>query len=202
MDFNPTGIAATAAGILDGMEGPLGLVWDIGAHIGGFSKRALEMGAEHVVAVEPSAENMAKLKESCGEDRMTYKDAALWPIKTPVALRKVGENSGQYACDGSIGSGPAVSTCTIVDLYVVKGRWPDTMKVDVEGAEWELLFDENFQEAMRQATNLHMEFHGKWPGALRPRVEEALVVLDELGLVAPDPLIDNKGSGWLKGGPV
>lgn len=132
-------------------DGPLDVVVDIGAHVGTFALPAAEKGAI-VYAVEPSPINFAMLLENI--DRNGFSDK-VHPINLAVArtgfekriLRFcAGAGSGQrsLAFSEAYPKESVVMTVSLKDLlksvFDTHGRI-DYVKVDIEGAEWELLDD-------------------------------------------------------------
>lgn len=134
-------------------SGPLDIVVDIGAHVGCFSLAAAEKGAE-VYAIEPSPINHRMLLINIDENGFSDR---IHPINLAVA--RVGFEKRVMRFVGGSGTGqrslaysnafPQESTVMTIDLkhlldsiFKVHGKI-DYVKVDIEGAEWELLDDDD-----------------------------------------------------------
>lgn len=195
--YSKEGIAATAASHLDGVQGELGVVWDIGAHIGGFTKAALARDASLVVSLEPSAENYRRLVAENACPRLMALNMALWTERGEVPLRSLG-NSGQNLVVISGGTFvDMVPTVRVKDLLKIAPT-PNVLKVDIEGAEWALMHDKAFCEVMRNADHVHFEVHdldGKWVGD-SPVVVDMEFMSDALSDCGYGPVPRNSG-GWL-----
>ncbi len=117
-----------------------GVVVDAGAHVGTFAATAAAH-ASWVVAVEPNPANLALLRanlERNGIQNVEVVEAALWPGEGEVQLDVTGPTSaGSVVSDGD----GATLTVPTVDLDALVKRLGavDLLKLDIEGAEFELL---------------------------------------------------------------
>jgi FkbM family methyltransferase len=114
-------------------------VLDLGAHIGLFSRRALELGAGHVVAVEPHPENSEHIRRNTEE----------WSDRITIIQAAVDHRSGRTHYT----SGPHSNRGTTSPLRKPRGKFhyevdavscasllwdhkPDVVKCDIEGSEY------------------------------------------------------------------
>lgn len=146
-------------------------VLDLGAHIGGFTRWALQQGAAQVIAVEPHPESFALL----------MRNTTGYPV---VALH------GMVGTDVVYGGGNPMNVGMVkrrgfhridapeydLDL-LLRNRRPDIVKMDIEGAEWGLL-DRNPRLDPARELALEIHFH-----AVRGRQDLQRKVLGELGEV-------------------
>jgi FkbM family methyltransferase len=121
-----------------------GVVVDAGAHVGTFTATAAAHAA-HVVAVEPNPANLALLRanlERNAIDNVEVVEGALWPGGEAVELALSGPTSAGSVVDDSGGgsSGTTVSVPAVdLDALVERVGAIDLLKLDIEGAEFELL---------------------------------------------------------------
>ena len=118
------------------------LVIDGGANIGlstAFYACALPQAL--VVAVEPSAENCALMKENCeGLPNVEMLEAGLWPESRALRISNPGEKPWAFRCEtvaeGAVGGIPGFTVGDVIDRA---GRDRcDLLKLDIEGAEEQL----------------------------------------------------------------
>lgn len=124
--------------------GPQDTILDVGGHIGAFAYKALDLGAGRVVSVEPDAENFCYLRHNIHyaagcTDRFVPVGAAAWSERTTLKYSKVWPNTGGGTChpDGTI-TVSAVPIDDLIQLAVGDGKLT-MLKLDCEGAEWEIL---------------------------------------------------------------
>lgn len=126
---------------------PYPVVVDIGANVGTFSILAASHGAQ-VIAVEPLAENVERLKHNLnGHNVRIIEAGAGWSGE----VETVGEGTGAYTRPGS-----GTPSLTLSELFIQENlTHVDFMKVDCEGCEYEL-----FQDApLDKIDRISMEFH-------------------------------------------
>ena len=117
------------------------VVLDVGAHLGTFSRIALQRGARLVVAVEPDPVNAACFQRTFEEEivkgRVRLVQAAAW--HSPGSLQfEIGNASqtGHVAGAGSRGGTVTVRAVTLDDMIdELKLDRVDFIKMDIEGAE-------------------------------------------------------------------
>ena len=141
-------------------------VIDAGACIGAFSIFALDLGAAHVLAVEPDPANAVWLTENVGRNgaasRFTHLQAAVGDPHRPRALgtgtgpRRTTEHHGPT-------TGPAIPTvgldCLVDEVRLLSGSERIVLKLDVEGAEYDLIAAAS-DEAIAALDRIVMEWHG------------------------------------------
>lgn len=116
------------------------IVLDIGAHIGFFTKRALEHGAHYVIAVEPEPESFQYLKANFEQNPQVILVEAAVAETSPVTLyqkknttvhtiipTRVTSRSSETTREVQV---MAYSLRNLIDHYK-----PQVVKVDVESAE-------------------------------------------------------------------
>jgi FkbM family methyltransferase len=130
---------------LDEYNGPLDCVIDVGAHVGTFALAAAERGAELVIAIEPDPQNYLKLCQNITGNRLNHVIVPL-PFAVAVAgweqitLRKAGVNSGQRSTVFKEHfPGVRVRTLDLWSFCANEFHPINYLKMDIEGAEWELL---------------------------------------------------------------
>lgn len=128
---------------------PDSVVLDIGAHVGCSVKAALDRGAAHVVAVEPVPANLVYLRRNFGADpRVTILPVAAWNTSGTLELSDAtGNSSGWTATTGrpKLLAVPCAAFGEILAMACAKsphGRIA-MLKLDCEGAEWELVGSSN-----------------------------------------------------------
>jgi len=131
---------------LDLYDGQLSIVLDIGAHIGTLSLIAFKRGALLVVAIEPSKYNFYRL---CRNILINKAQDVVMPMMVAVSgsggMKKLSGIAGYYGQAGycfkdeapfqEIGAVPSITLDTLVDAM---GK-VDYLKIDVEGAEFDIL---------------------------------------------------------------
>lgn len=140
------------------------VVLDCGAHIGLFAVKAA-MFCSHVVAVEPSSCNFDLLQRNIMLNGLRKK---VTPIKKAVAARSglriplYLSKSGAWnsILPKAIKTGiEIVETVSVDDLSHELGLRFDSIKIDVEGAELEVL--KGGSEALKHAREVIMEYHSE-----------------------------------------
>lgn len=125
---------------------PGDVLWDIGAHVGGVSVRALgDRRIREVRAFEPDPQLAAALERNLGLNGRGWwvHRLALAGTSQPRALRAAPEANrglGALAPAGALSDGVLVACRTIDELVFDEGLpAPTLLKVDAEGAEPEIL---------------------------------------------------------------
>jgi len=124
---------------------PGDIVIDCGAHVGVFTKKALQLGAEKVVAIDPGAlqgESFRRNLETEIEDgRVVLVPAGVWSEPGSMTLYMVTDNSGMGSLIEHPGTKQVEVPVTTIDILVEELRLPrvDFIKMDIEGAEREAL---------------------------------------------------------------
>ena len=125
------------------------VAYDVGAHIG-FYTLAMGRVACETIAFEADSENAARLRSHVLRNRLTDRirvvDAAVWSASTPAIdfQRGTPRSQGGVSWKGQkppLATGPIQSVAAIsLDDFVAAGNPPpNIIKIDVEGAEAEVL---------------------------------------------------------------
>lgn len=147
--------------------------YDLGAHVGFFSVCAASLGAR-VVAVEADAANAARLRRNAELNAAPIEvvEAAVWSEDGEVELVPGGSAKEFHAVPGR-----GVASVTVDSLAAVHGP-PAVLKVDVEGAEVEVLT--GARRVLAEAKPVVVcEVHGDLRAAVAALLEGFRV--DELG---------------------
>ncbi|MFI5208338.1 MAG: FkbM family methyltransferase [Gemmatimonadales bacterium] len=144
-------------------------LFDIGAHFGLFTLAALHYGgsAAQVVAVDPSpaATRMLRIQADLNgiADRMTIVEAALGDRVGQAHLVPVGViAAGYYAPPQAGGFAEArVVAALTLDALAARHGWPTHVKIDVEGAEADVLAGAHDVLAHTPAPVLFVELHNE-----------------------------------------
>ncbi|MDD4932607.1 MAG: FkbM family methyltransferase [Methylacidiphilaceae bacterium] len=140
--------------------------WDVGANVGFYSLLGSRLAGPEgrVVAIEPDPENAKRLRaavERNGLRNIEVVEAALGSWDGVVALERCGARSRLLAAREETTGGDTVSV-TVRTAEGLAGRFgaPDVVKVDVEGAEVEVL--RGFGSLLRERKPVFLvEFHGE-----------------------------------------
>jgi FkbM family methyltransferase len=133
--------------------------YDVGGHTGFFSLIAARFVGEKglVVALEADPENAALLRGNAARNGMAQVraiEAAAWSSSGKLTFERASPASnrteGRVAQDGTArGAAITVAAVSLDDLQFGQGeRAPNLVKMDVEGAEWEVL--QGSQRLLRQ----------------------------------------------------
>ena len=116
-------------------------VLDCGAHVGAFTRYALQRGAGRVIAVEPDPINALCLRENLAEEiaagQVTLIEAGVWDNKTNLTLWQPVGNSGAKSFVWEFKEGVSgVPVLPIDDIVAdLKLDALDFVKMDIEGSE-------------------------------------------------------------------
>lgn len=134
------------------------LVLDVGANHGVFSRIALQLGCS-VVAVEASPENIPyltnRLSGYTGSENHTIVNAAVAATNGRVTLDVSGE--GQEHSIGEGKNSVEVDSRTLDSITNEREKAPDIVKIDVEGAENEVV--QGGHETLQSARVILCEIH-------------------------------------------
>jgi FkbM family methyltransferase len=125
------------------------VMYDVGAHIGFYSLAAARLGAK-VVAFEPDPESASRLRAHAERNNLAGNirvvEAALWSESVPSITfqRGLPRSQGGVSCGERrpvVATGPLieVKALTLDDFAADGGSPPQLVKIDVEGAESEVL---------------------------------------------------------------
>lgn len=143
-------------GALDGIDKPQ--VADLGANIGLFGAYVLgHYRAASIVAFEPEPSNAEVHAATIGANGLGDR----WKLVRACAAVAEGETpfeTGMYALSHAVRNGSGATTVRAVDVFpYLDGA--DLIKIDIEGAEWELLQDDRLGD-LRPAAVL-LEYHAQ-----------------------------------------
>ena len=134
---------------------PGDIVFDCGAHVGVFTREALNAGAKLVVAIEPAPANLECLRRNFASEiadgRVIVYPKGVWDKEDVLTFQVDNENSArnQFVPDGA---GPATQqiAVTTIDKLTAELRLDrvDVIKMDIEGAEQKALL--GGQETIRK----------------------------------------------------
>jgi FkbM family methyltransferase len=125
------------------------VMYDVGAHIGFYSLPAARLGAQ-VVAFEPDPETAARLRAHVERNNLSQRikvvEAALWSVSDSLVSFRTGlpRSQGGISCGDCrpvVATGPFIQVMAVRldDFLAAGGPAPQLIKVDVEGAESEVL---------------------------------------------------------------
>ena len=142
--------------------GSPGTIWDLGANIGlTMAHFAQLFPCARVLGVELDEDNvgLARRNVAAWGDRCQVIHAAVWPSDGEVRYRGWPGGTSNYQVTGS-GEGTLVRAVSIAELVREHGGPVDYLKVDVEGAEREVLREgDGWAQAVRC---LKVELHGDY----------------------------------------
>lgn len=120
------------------------IVLDLGAHIGAFSKKAIESGALQVIAVEPLEDNYALFTRNLEEyDNITLVPAAVVSSTCTEETRSFWlcmSDTSAHSLVQARGRNEVVVDTVKIDTLLEMFH-PEVVKLDIEGAEYELSTD-------------------------------------------------------------
>lgn len=155
--------------------------FDVGANIGTVTLPVAVAGAAECLAFEPEPANAARLAENAelnGLANVTVIEAVVWSEPGQVALRVDGPAGTGTASVVAEGDAALAVPAVTVDAFAGGGRAaPQVIKVDVEGAELEVLWGAEAALASGRVRDLFVEAH---PAALARRGAREADVADLL----------------------
>jgi FkbM family methyltransferase len=159
---------------------------DVGANIGTVTLPVARTGRAECLAFEPEPHNAARLAGNVALNdlaNVTVIEAAMWSASGTIGLRArgaVGTGTHTVAEDEGPGLTPVPAT-TIDELAASSGRAPDVVKVDVEGAELEVLRGAARTLGAGEIRGLFVETHPAGLTARGSSEDELSGFLDRLG---------------------
>lgn len=184
----------------DALEGQT--VLDLGAHVGMFAHACVQRGASRVVCVEPWAPTFRHLAANAAHIR------GVEPIAVAVGWTQ-GFQRMTTAGDSGIGmfsdAGAVVPTVPLDALLREVGR-VDLLKLDIEGAEWPVLFHSH---AWREIPTIIGEYHmaeidwwsAKFPASVAYTLDNLRALLAGNGYtveIQPNPADERIGLFWAR----
>ena len=116
------------------------VVFDVGSHLGAFTRFALQHGAGLIVAFEPEPTNIACYKrtfqQEIADGRVILVEAALWEAPGTLDFT-TGQHSGAGSVHPVEGSSAHLVPATTIDETVARLKLDrlDFIKMDIEGSE-------------------------------------------------------------------
>ena len=124
---------------------PGDIVIDVGAHVGVFTRKALDQGAEKVISIDPDPYQIECLRRNFSEEiaqgRVVLIPKGAWSSEGTMMLHIGTGNSGMSSFLTDRGGESVEVPLTTIDQVVAELGLPrvDYMKLDIEGAEREAL---------------------------------------------------------------
>jgi FkbM family methyltransferase len=163
-------------------DGPLGLIFDLGAHIGSTAAHLAVLHPEaRIVAVELDPDTAAVCRRNLAafDGRCVLEEGAVWAEDGEVSFESGGADtvsSRAVEGNGPSASRPALSLDTLVERHAGASGRVDYVKMDIEGAERDVLRrNTGWAERVR---SIKVEVHPPYT------VEECLEDLRALGFRA------------------
>lgn len=152
-----------------------------------------------IIAFEPDQKNFGILEKninSFGFQNVTIRKQAIWKENTTLDFAVEGSMSSKIMFNGNGSSTEKVEAIRLRDMLI---RPVDFLKIDIEGAEFEVLKD--LQGSLHQVRNMFVEYHGSYGQneelcnllqiitreGFHFYIKEAASVYDTPFLKAPDP---------------
>ena len=184
---------------------PGGTVVDIGANLGAFALRAARLGARSVLAYEPNSAAFRCLQRNIEVNglsgivqprQLAVSAVAGQEVRFPVAPSVY----NRIATENDNGEFETVSTISLGEILAREAtQGIDLLKVDCEGAEYEILYGASPSD-LRRVREIRMEYHS---GRESELIEYLRGAGFEITLFRPDS--DFTGNLWARrtsGGPL
>lgn len=132
---------------------------DCGAHIGMsiiYFKQICPTA--HIIAFEPDDKNYRLLEQNVRSfqlENVTLKKEAVWIENTEISFSNEGTMSSKIEKTGSENASSKVKAARLKDYL---GNGIDLIKIDIEGAEYEVLKD--ISGSLASVKNMFLEYHG------------------------------------------
>jgi FkbM family methyltransferase len=141
-------------------------VFDVGAHLGYYSLLAAKCVGPcgKVVAFEPSAKNFSLLRKNIELNKLTYVrlvNQAVFcrPERVTLSLPLDNESSGNWSINADKGGERIHVQADTIDRFCHRNQiMPDFLKIDVEGAEYDVLMGA-VESIQRYRPKLLIELH-------------------------------------------
>lgn len=144
-----------------------GTVIDVGANIGAFALLAATTGARRVIAYEPVSTTCEQLQTNVAlnglTDRITVHNAGVAARREERTIA-ISRHGSPFATLYSAGGPHETISCVSLDDAFAENDVGhcDILKLDCEGAEFEILYEASDQ-VLRRITRIYLEFHER-PG--------------------------------------
>jgi len=151
---------------------------DAGANVGFASVRFAQLyPAATIVAVEPDATNAAILRRNVAPyPQVEPVRAGVWPRSGQLAIENPHDKPWSFRVRAAVaGDTDVMAAVSIQDLMQRHGAATlDILKLDVEGAEYELLTDSGCQSWLGRTNMLFVELHDAMKPGCSAALEQAL----------------------------
>lgn len=164
------------------------IVLDVGANIGGYSRFAVDNGAKYVWAFEPDAQNFDMLVMNTPHKVKHHREALISGNDTTISFyrTKSGKNPGNYSTEYFKGREeikvPARNFQCILNVLQ-----PDVIKMDCEGAEYDLLLNSVLPASVKQ---ISLEIHFSKPAWRLAKAPELFKLFDGWRVVKEPKVTD------------
>jgi len=129
------------------------IILDIGAHIGGFARLALDGGVEKIISIEPDEYNFDMLNVNIDDERCIKEKAAV--VSDDISEVTLYSNgSKRSSASGSLNKlRGSVIEQTVKALNfndIINKYQPDMIKMDIEGGEYPLLLNYRLPKCVKE----------------------------------------------------
>jgi FkbM family methyltransferase len=143
-------------------------VIDIGAHVGVFTIwAAAQFPTSRLVSVEPSPESFAILRKNCEDNRLTnvdllqsacggYTGTSQLYSRGPASMNTLYTSDALNSSFRAVCSVPVISLDDLLERFHIER--PSLLKLDCEGAEYEILMNAS-DAVLRRLSHIVMEYH-------------------------------------------
>lgn len=144
---------------------------DVGANVGQWSAKFLELGQACGIAYEPSSSSFEQLCVRVRRDRMTFRNVAVGDAVgqvTFVEKARCGEESAVRTASGPVEPGDTVKTVDVTTLdhdLMSGGKVVDYLKIDTEGYDLNVLRGARGLLAAGRIRFIQFEYGDGWLGA-------------------------------------
>lgn len=151
---------------------------DVGANIGLASVLfANKWPSAQIIAIEPDKDNFELLrKNTCGYQNISCIHGAVWSHRCQMTIKNPDVESFSFqveeARDGN--SANSVTGMTVRDLITLLDGQIDLLKIDIEGAEFEL-FDPKYLDWLGNVQHIAVELHERYAPGVTERVQSACI---------------------------
>jgi len=166
------------------IRGAKNCVVDIGAHKGFFGIYASLLNPNvRIFAIEPQSENFTAMKENIHDNRIKNvicKNVAIGKsdCERELNLSDDSHNHSFVKGEGSVGieKVQTVSLNTVFERYLMKAGIDhcDLLKMDCEGAEFEVFSGDLDAKILRKINNIYIEYHKFEEGVTETIIEQIL----------------------------
>lgn len=134
---------------------PDDIVMDVGTCIGMFTCHALDRGAKKVYAIEPNKQLLQTTLDNATPHILNKKESPVVPINCAIGKDKRFSDNTFGNCDKS--NIEIRSFKNIIDYYGITHI--DYLKIDAEGAEYDILSEENLDFIKNNVKHISVEVH-------------------------------------------